>query len=117
MARCSVKISGGGTWGSFHQHQCHRNAVVERDEQPFCKIHDPVEVEKRRKERDKKWSNQWAKEREDLRRLQAMHKTCQDIPTEVLETINVKDLLKSVQEKENKLEELLKVIKERKETK
>ena len=95
MARCSTKVSGGGTWGCFHQHQCPHNAVIERDGRSFCKIQDPVEVEKRRNERDKKWSNQWTKEKEDLRRLQVMHKACEDVPTEILETIKVKDLLEA----------------------
>ena len=39
--QCSVKVSGEGQWGAFHQHQCWKQATVERDGKWYCSIHDP----------------------------------------------------------------------------
>ena len=39
LGHCSdVGFRAGDNW---HQHQCSRKAVVERDGKAYCKIHDP----------------------------------------------------------------------------
>lgn len=101
--QCSKKVYPNDRWGSFHGHQCRLKAVVQRDGKSYCRIHDPVKEESKRQERQKKWDEEWEKRREERRRQLVMIKACEDVPTEVLEKIKVKELLESIQRKKNGL--------------
>ena len=39
--RCQVRVSGEGRWGTFHQHQCEKKAIVVKDGKRYCTIHSP----------------------------------------------------------------------------
>jgi hypothetical protein len=90
---CSVTVYPTDRFGSFHGYQCHKKATVEREGKKYCKIHDPVIVQQRREERYKKWDADNKISQEKFRRTQAMIKACEDVPTEVLEKIKIKDLI------------------------
>ncbi len=55
--RCSATVYGGG----FRSPPCSNPGKVERDGKWYCGTHDPVRVEKKRKERDKQWNAEWDK--------------------------------------------------------
>ncbi len=93
MNQCSKKVYPNDRMGSFHGYQCHFKAVVIREGKPYCKIHDPVKVEEKRREREKGWEIKWEKSKSEYRRLKVMTSACEDVETEILETIKIKDLL------------------------
>lgn len=66
--RCSKEVRSDGM--GFHFHQCFSKAVVVRDGKPFCKLHDPLEVEKKTLARQAKYDAEW-KHREYTHDLQA----------------------------------------------
>ncbi len=92
--QCCVQVYPKERWGAFYGHICDRNATIERDGKHYCTIHDPVRTEKKAEERDKKWEEERKLRNEKWRRDKAMATACEDVPTEVLEKIKVKDLLK-----------------------
>ena len=49
LGKCCEDVHNVGRSVSFHR--CVSNAVVIRDKKPYCKIHDPVEVKRRRDQR------------------------------------------------------------------
>ena len=63
--QCSKMVSGEGQWGAFHQHQCHKKAVVVRDGVPLCKIHDPEYIKSKNIALQEKWEAEW-KVRKDV---------------------------------------------------
>ncbi len=83
MERCIIRILGRG-WRSP---QCLRNGVVERESKWYCKQHDPVEVERKRQERNRQGAERSERQREHNRRERAIARLCADIPTEVLESM------------------------------
>lgn len=91
--RCSKNIFSGARW-DFGGHQCPNKAVIESDGKPYCKIHDPEYEKAKKKAQEKKWDIQMKIDDEKWRRKSAIEKACEGVPTEVLEKIKVKDLLK-----------------------
>jgi len=59
--RCSQRVPGSGPWGVFHQHQCEKKAVIERDGKLYCKIHDPEYIEAKNTERTAKWDVEFSR--------------------------------------------------------
>ena len=59
---CCKRIYGSSRAEVFNPHQCRLKAVVEKDGKFYCKRHDPINVEKRRKELGEKWDKRWAAE-------------------------------------------------------
>lgn len=55
QATCCAAILGASGW----RHQCNKKAKVQRDSGSYCGIHDPVEVEKKRKARDEAWDKKY----------------------------------------------------------
>lgn len=49
--RCSANVSRD----AWHYGRCGRNAVVERDGKPYCKIHDPEYIEAKDRKRQAKY--------------------------------------------------------------
>ncbi len=91
--KCSARVMDG-----FHLHQCSFNGVVVREGKWYCKIHDPVRVAEKDKERRKKWDAQSAANEEKWRREAAIKLACEGVSTEVLEKIKVRDLLRGMNE-------------------
>jgi len=52
--KCSVRVAPNTQWGAFHQYQCTKKAVVERDGKWYCKIHDPEYIKQKDVEREEK---------------------------------------------------------------
>lgn len=52
IKRCCSTVRTGG---SFHGHQCTRNAKVERDGKPYCGSHDPVLMREKANKRFGDW--------------------------------------------------------------
>ena len=84
MATCSALLKTSG----FHASHCYRDAKVERNGKPYCKMHDPERVEAKRKSQNEKWEaefkrkqTQWA---EEDARCKAIHELCGHIATEDL---------------------------------
>lgn len=50
--QCSIRVSGGGQWGSFHLHLCQRPATIEVDGKWYCAIHNPEAVKGREQKRE-----------------------------------------------------------------
>jgi hypothetical protein len=57
MSKCSESVRGGGMWPSFHQ--CSREGKVVREGKAYCKTHDPVLLQERMADREKKWRDEW----------------------------------------------------------
>jgi hypothetical protein len=53
-------VSGEGTYGAFHRHQCNRKIKVDRGGNGYCAQHDPVAVKAKQEEREKQWRSKWA---------------------------------------------------------
>lgn len=49
--QCEARVSPPDRWGSFHQYQCSKKAVVTRGDKAYCKIHDPEYIKQKDKER------------------------------------------------------------------
>lgn len=64
--QCSASVSGEGPWGAFHQHRCHKTAVVFRADKWYCKIHDPEYIEAKQKASMERFTAKWNAE-SDLR--------------------------------------------------
>ncbi len=64
--QCSTMVSGSGSWGSFHQHHCHKQATIQRDGKWYCKIHDPEYIKEKNKVSTAKHNEQWRKRRIEL---------------------------------------------------
>lgn len=67
--QCSKDVHDTGRGVNFHQ--CPFKGVVQRDGRWYCRRHDPVEVEKRDKERHVRWDAEWNQERKHWARKQA----------------------------------------------
>lgn len=52
--QCEVMVSPPGKWGDFQQHQCDKQAVIERAGKAYCKIHDPEYIKQKDEERELK---------------------------------------------------------------
>lgn len=48
---CSASVSTDG----YGSHDCYRRGVIERDGKHYCKQHDPVAVDAKRKAEEQKW--------------------------------------------------------------
>lgn len=62
--RCSEQVYEHTGFGRFHQ--CERRAVVEREGKPYCKIHDPEYVKKKKLASQAKYDKKWASRRVEL---------------------------------------------------
>jgi hypothetical protein len=80
--QCSESVSSDGPWGSFHQHPCHKSAVVERDGKHYCKIHDPEYKKAKRDESMKKWQEKWGIESKRRDRLILIGQVFDGVTTE-----------------------------------
>ena len=49
-------ICHGRIWNGFNRHRCGNKAKVDG---LWCKIHDPVAIEKKNQERKAKWDREW----------------------------------------------------------
>lgn len=56
--RCKQEVSGTGTWGVFHRHQCNRRAVKDG----YCKQHHPDSVKKRQEESEERYHEKMQKD-------------------------------------------------------
>lgn len=69
---CRAAVHDGGRWPSFHQ--CRRKPIVHRElDSPagtygFCKQHDPVQVDLRRRAQEHAWSERSRKQQEGWQR-------------------------------------------------
>ena len=61
--RCQARVSGTGSWGAFHQHQCEKRAVVTREGKRYCKIHDPEYIKQKDDTSRKQYEQALAKRR------------------------------------------------------
>ena len=52
LKQCSVKVTPNTQWGAFQTHQCNNKVVVERDGNPYCRIHDPEYIKQKDAERE-----------------------------------------------------------------
>ena len=64
--QCCIMVSPPDRWGAFQQHKCRNNALIERNDKWYCKIHDPEYIAKKEAERRAKYDEQWAKRRIEL---------------------------------------------------
>lgn len=82
IAYCVEQVWSPGLWSRTHQ--CTRKIKVTRDGDGYCKQHDPVEVELRRKARSAKWDAKAKKRQAKWDREAAEREACEGIDTEVL---------------------------------
>lgn len=75
-------------------YQCQRPATIERNGRWYCWQHDPEYIEKKEQEKRKKWEMKQARNAAQYARRNAERTACRDVPTEVLLTVKVADLLK-----------------------
>jgi len=67
--------------GSVHDdfgvgfHQCMSKASVTRNGKPYCKLHDPLRVEKRTEARHRKWQQEWTAKAETQRKAENARKS------------------------------------------
>lgn len=83
--RCSVMVSGEGTWGAFHQHQCHKKAVVERNGKPYCKIHDPEYMKAKSERINREYERRYEEQRKQFKRERLINEIFYDIDTDIIE--------------------------------
>ena len=59
--KCSAKV-----WSPLHRRyrDCSCSASVVRDGKSYCKRHDPLAVEEKRKKLDEEWKNKWKQQRQ-----------------------------------------------------
>lgn len=69
--KCCEPVSGGSAAWSTRP-QCHRNATVTRGGKPYCKQHDPENIEAKREARNKTYEERHAKERQAWARSDAL---------------------------------------------
>ncbi len=89
-------VFDGSGW---HQHYCNKTIVKEINGKWYCKIHDPDYVKKKGDARKAKWDEENRKSNESCRRKSAVEKACEGVPTEVLETLKLKELLNQLSAK------------------
>ena len=61
--QCQAMVSGTGSWGAFHQHQCEKRFTIIRDGKRYCKIHDPEYIKAKSSANTKKWEEEDARQR------------------------------------------------------
>ena len=96
--QCSAHVSSGARW-DFRGHQCTRKAIVERNGKSYCKIHDPVEVEKRdlaarKKFRKVQWNN---KRKEKIRAFTTVCKYMKDNDIKVLTFLMIGRIIENIE--------------------
>lgn len=79
-------------WGRYDYHKCSRAGRVERDGKWYCKQHDPVEVERKRKESQELRSEEVKELNEAWKRQQYALSAVEGISTEALKEGIVKSL-------------------------
>jgi hypothetical protein len=93
MELCSETVSR-----DYYSGGCSRKGVVKREGKLYCKQHDPVAVEARRKVRDEKWDKEWAESALRNRvekialKLYASLKNMDDLSPEIKELIKITEL-------------------------
>lgn len=58
--RCQEMI-----WSNWSKYQCKKNAIVEIEGKFYCKIHNPIEIKRKREESQKKFEKKMKEEREE----------------------------------------------------
>ena len=64
--QCCVMVYPPDRWGAFHPDGCPNNAIVEKDDKWYCRIHAPEYVAKKNAERQIKYDEKWAKRKIEL---------------------------------------------------
>lgn len=59
--KCEARIVPRDRYGVWNPRNCEKNGIVERNGHWYCKIHDPVEVERRESEAIKKYHEEFEK--------------------------------------------------------
>ncbi len=85
--RCSVSVRGEGQWGVFHPHRCVLKGVVERDGKLYCKVHDPVEKQKRVDETSRRRREKFARQTLEREAANQCESVNHDNPMAVAESI------------------------------
>ena len=81
---CSEKVYPNDQWGAFHPHPCKIKAVIDRAGKSYCRLHDPVEKEKKEKERRKQYDKEWAQKEKAWKRKENMATYCSNLSDEEL---------------------------------
>ena len=59
--QCSERVYDATGFGRFYQ--CRKKAVVERNDKPYYKVHNPEYVEAKRDKKQTEWDEEWAKKK------------------------------------------------------
>lgn len=80
MKFCSESISDG-----YGVRRCAKQSKVEVGGKPYCGIHDPIRVAKKRAERDAKWDAEWKASSAESKRRVAIEEACKGLTAEEVE--------------------------------
>jgi ferric-dicitrate binding protein FerR (iron transport regulator) len=94
--QCCKRVFPRERWGAFHEYNCTKPAIIERNGKWYCKIHDPEYVDAKNKEKHERWNAEAEAQREVWRRENAIRKACEGVDTDTLEKISVKELLEKI---------------------
>ena len=85
LGRCSKQVRGEGRWGGFNLHQCNRKGKVIIEGKIYCFIHDPIYIEKKRKQERENWDKRGKMEDDRAKFIDTAFTNCEKInPTNPL---------------------------------
>jgi hypothetical protein len=78
--QCSKK----GCFGGWTYRNCHRKGVIQRDNEWYCKQHDPVAIKAKRDEEEQRWQAKRKRNEATYARREALEKLADGIETKDL---------------------------------
>jgi len=64
--QCSEKVYPHEAWGSLYPHRCPRIAVVQRNDDWYCKVHDPEYIKAKDAKQTAEWEVKGKKQRTEF---------------------------------------------------